>query len=123
MAESTASSSNKEKVRVVHFTKDELLSHGLSFVGYPPERQARASSSLNNERFKHIYGSLPEVYVAMLVDLQKINDKEHRLVIRANPKGQMEDMNVTMKIQCSGDIDWTQTVPSLKFVKKQISHA
>ena len=84
-------------VVTVHLSAEEILSFGLSLVGYDNDRQKRVGNLTNRTRFRRMYGSVPEVVHALWIDLQKIKNEEYRLVVtQKNGKDHFKALLLTM---------------------------
>lgn len=72
-------------MRVTNFTPDEILKFGLELTGYELDRHKHVKRQSHVKNFKRMYGSHPDVYQAIWVDLQLIWDLEYWLVVGKDP--------------------------------------
>lgn len=63
------------------------MKYGLQLLGFNDYRQKRVKRRTNLKRFKALYGSHPDVYQEMLIDLQTISDTKYQFVIKDVWKG------------------------------------
>jgi hypothetical protein len=61
---------------VIILTADEILKHGLCFIGYTSKRIKKAKRRTNLGRFKGHFGSSPRVIAQIWEDLQRTNIPE-----------------------------------------------
>jgi hypothetical protein len=61
---------------VIILTADEILKHGLHFIGYTSKRIKKAKRRTNLGRFKGHFGSSPRVIAQIWEDLQRTNIPE-----------------------------------------------
>jgi hypothetical protein len=64
---------------LVIYTADEILSIGLTLMGFPHERQESVSRDKNLDRFRSHYGSNPVVYAQIWEDLQLTDIEDARI--------------------------------------------
>ena len=61
-------------------TPTEMMTTGLIITGYTQERLTRCCPATNKLRFKHTFGVTARTMVTIYEDLQRITDKNMRLV-------------------------------------------
>lgn len=68
--------------QVCKFSSNEIMKYGLKLLGFSEDRQNKVKRQTNVKRFKALYGSHPDVYREMFIDLQTISNAKYKLVVK-----------------------------------------